>query len=486
MNFVTLGKKIMIVTLVTILPILGKAQQTPLQLTLERAVQIALSENPNVRIADLEIQKKEYAKKTTKSSLYPQIDAVGQYTRTIKKQVMYLDGAFDMTSSMKPMLDGINDVFADNIPGYNKNELYDAITAEQAKVPPVDPDEGIEVGRSNNWSGGFNLNWPVVVPTLWKSLEISSLDVELAVESARSSKINMSNDVKKTYYQVLLAQDSRNVFKQSYDNAVLNYNDIKHKYDQGLVAEFDLIRADVRVKNVKPNLIQAENAVNLTTLSLKALMGIDMDQEIIVEGNLKDYEQNLYSDIIAADTSLANNSDLKQFDIQAEQLQKTLELYKAQYWPTVSISGNYMYMSMNNDFRFKDYKWSPYSTVGLTVSIPIFDGFRKRSDIKQTQVSLEQMKLKREDIVRNLTLSVKNSVSSMTNYVEQVFSTRDAVKQAQKGYEISQKRYDTGMGTLLELNDAELALTQTSLSYNQAIYYYLSAKADLAKTLGLQ
>ncbi len=481
------GKSMLVGFFFLTLSATGKAEvsQDSLRLTLDKAIEIAMSENPTIKVADLEIEKKKYTKKIAQAPLYPQIDAVGQYTRTIQKQVMYMDGAFDMTETLAPMFAGMEKTFIKDVPGYTPGDLSTAIAQEFANQPDTSGD-GITVGRDNNWSGGFTLNWPVIIPTLWKSIQISSLDVELAVESARSSKINMSNDVKKAFYTVLLAQDSYDVFKQSYDNAVLNYNDIKNKFDQGVVAEFDLVRADVRVKNVKPNLIQAQNVLNLSTLSLKALMGMDMDTPIKAEGSLKNYEEVLYSDVISADTSLANNSNLKQFDIQTEQLQKSLELYKAQYWPTVSVSGNYMYMSMNNDFRFSDYRWNPTSSVGLTVSIPIFNGFKKQSEIRQTKVSLEQMKWQREDIVRNLTLAVKNSVSSMTNFVEQVFSTRDAVKQAQKGYEISQKRYDTGMGTLLELNDAELALTQTSLSYNQAIYNYLAAKSDLAKTLGLE
>jgi outer membrane protein TolC len=495
---IELGKKFVMGMCIFAIPLAGRSQQMPpvLQLTLEKAVEIALSESPTVKVADLEVEKKKYAKRTAASPLYPQIDIVGQYTRTLKKQVMYMDGAFDMSSMLDPMLvplaGGLEQTFAQTggsnyTPGdYAKN--LEAAQAAYAQSHPAttSSDDGISIGRDNNWTGGLNLNWPVVVPTLWKSLEISSLDVELAVEAARASRVNMSNDVRKSYYGALLAQDSYNVFKQNYDNALLNYNDVKRKYEQGLVAEFDLITADVRVKSVKPNLIQAQNAFSLATLSLKALMGIDMDQPIEISGSLKDYEEVLFVDILSADTSLAHNSDLKQFDIQTEQLQKTLELYKAQYWPTIAISGSYMYMSMNNDFRFSSYKWNPTSTVGLSVSIPIFDGLKKHGDVKQTKVSLAQMKWQREDVVRKLNLSVKNSVNSMTNFVEQVFSTKDAVKQAQKGYDISKKRYDTGMGTLLELNDAQLANIQVSLAYNQAIYNYLSSKTDLAKILGLE
>ena len=487
-----IGKMIGIGLITMGFPLIGYAQttQTPLKLTLEDAVEVALSNSPSVKIADMEISKKKYAKKSAESALYPQIDLVGQYTRTLKKQVMYMDGAFDiggmMSGVLDPLVKGTAQTLSNTVPGYQPGDLEKNIVANTP--PPVTNeggDEGISIGRDNNWSGGLNLSWPIVVPTLWKSLEINSLDVELAVEQANSSKINMINSIRKAFYSVLLAQDAYNVFKESYDNAVLSYYDIKSKHEQGLTSEFDLIRADVRVKNIKPNMIQSENALSLATLSLKALMGIDMDQPVSASGSLKDYEEKLYADILKIDTSLVNNSDLKQFDLQNKQLKKTLELYKAQYLPIVSISGNYMYMSMNNDFKFGDYKWTPYSTVGLTVSIPLFDGFKKKSSIKQTQISIQQMELQREDIVRNLKLGVNHSINSITNSVEQVISTKDAVKQAYRGYIISQKRYDTGLGTLLELNDAELAHSQACLALNQAIYNYLSAKADLDKTLGV-
>jgi outer membrane protein TolC len=276
------------------------------------------------------------------------------------------------------------------------------------------------------------------------------------------------------------------VLQESYNNAILSYNNIRDKFQQGIVSEFDLIRADVNVKNIKPDLIQAENACNLATLSLKALMGIDIDQPVAVEGSLLDYEEGLYAEILGVDPSLAGNAELRQFDLQHEQLHKTLDLYKAQYYPTIALTGNYMYMSMNNDFRFGDYRWNPYSTVGLSISIPLFDGFKKRSDVRQTRISLEQMKWQREDIVRNLRLAIDNNINNMTNYVEQVISTRDVVAQAQKGYEISRKLYDTGMGTLLDLNNAQLGLTQASLAFNQAIYNFLTSKADLDKTLGFE
>ena len=478
----SLGKKMSIVLITIFAPFGAHAQskEAPIELTLDKVIEIALSENPSVKVADLEIQKKKYAKKSAQSSLYPQIDAVGQYSRTLKKQVMYMgDGADNMFT---PIINGIEETLI-SIPGYVPGSLPLNI---QNNSLPQEGDGGIAIGRDNNWTGGVNLSWPIVVPTLWKSLQLSSLDVELAVESARASKINMVNSIRKAYYGVLFAKDALNVLQQSYDNAILTYNDINNKYQQGIVAEFDLVRADVNAKNIKPDLIQMQNAYNMATLSLKALMGIDIDQEISIIGSLLDYEQDLYADVLKADTSLVNNSDLRQFDLHNDQLQKSLELYKSQYLPLISISGNYMYMSMSDDFKFGDYKWNPASAISLNISIPIFDGFKKHNDIKQTKASLEQMKWQREDIVRNLNLAINNNVNNMTNYIEQVFSTKDVIKQARKGYEISQKLYDTGMGTLLDLNNAQLGLTQASLAFNQAIYNFLTSKADLDKTLGIE
>jgi outer membrane protein TolC len=489
----TKGKK-MSIGLLMILAVFSTKAQTrpaPLEITLERAIEIALSENPSVKIADLEVQKKKYAKQSAQSALYPQIDAVGQFSRTLKKQVMYMDGAFDMGSMLEPLLypllGGIDATFKQG-GQTNFQEIYKAAQDAYNEAHPSTSsgDGGITVGRDNNWTGGFQLTWPVVVPTLWKSLEISSLDVELAVENARASKINLINSIRKAYYTVLFAKDVLNVYQKSYDNAILSYDNINHKYKQGIVAEFDLIRADVNAKNIKPNLIQSQNVYNIASLSLKALMGIDMEQEIVVDGSLLNYEESLYAEILNIDKSLSFNSDLKKFDLQTDQLKKTLELYKAQYYPTVAISGNYMYMSMNNDFKFGDYRWNPFSTVSLSVSIPIFDGFKKQKNIQQTKVSIEQMKWQREDVVRNLQLAVDNNIKTMSNYVEQVFSTKDVIVQAQKGYEISQKLYDTGMGTLLDLNTAQLGLTQASLAFNQAIFNFLASKADLDKLLGVE
>ena len=426
-----------------------------IRLNLDKALEIALSENPTIKVADQEIEKKKYARKGSYAALFPQVNFTMDYSRTLKKQVMYMDMDLDDMGDNLP-------------PGMDVSAM----------------DKGFEVGRNNNWNTGFSAAMPLVNVSLWKSLSISGDEVDLAVEKARSSRIAMRNEVKKSFYGALLAQDSYEVFKRSYDNAVENYQDIKQKFDQGLVAEYDLIRADVMVKNTEPNMLQAENSCSLSLWRLKALMGMELDLPISCVGKLTDYKNELFADYVSTDTLLARNTELKQLALQKEQLHKTLQMRKFDYLPTLSLTGLYQWNSMNNDFKFHDYRWNPYSVIGLSVKIPIMSGGDKFYKVRQARITLDQLSLQRDDTKRNLQLVVKQHMDNMKTCVKQFDAAQKGVEQAEKGYLIAQKRYDTGAGTLLELNDAELALTQARLNFNQSIYDYMVSKSELEKVLG--
>jgi outer membrane protein TolC len=462
--------------------------QEALVLNLDKALEIAMSENPTVKVAEQEIEKKKYAQKGAYAALFPQINLSGDYQRTLKKQVMYMDGAFDMVSMMLPTFNGIENTFVSQVPGYKPGTLMESIQAAQPPVDASSGEEGISIGRDNNWSMGFSAGMPLINAALWKSLSISAVDVELAVEQARSSKIDMADQVRKSFYGVLLAGDSYRVFKESYDNAMANYTDIRTKFEQGLVAEYDLIRADVSVKNIEPSLLQAENATILAKWRLKALLGVDLELAIECEGRLADFRDELFADYLSTSTDVAldGNSALRQLDLQGKLLRRTLEMQKMDFLPTLSLSGLYQWSSMNNDFRFRDYRWNPYSMVGLSLSMPLFQGGSRLNKVRQTQVTIRQLQLQRDDAERNLRLAVKQYVDLMKTCIKRFDAAQKGVEQAERGYAIARKRYDTGSGTLLEMNDAELALTQARLNFNQAIYDYMIAGSDLEKTLGKQ
>ena len=222
-------------------------EQAPqkLMLSLEQALEIALSENPTIKIADQQIEIKRYAKQGTYAALYPQIDATASYQRVIKKQTMSMDfGGQTQT---------------------------------------------IKVGSDNSFNGGIAMGMPVINAQLWESLKLSALDVELAVEQARSSRIDMIEQVTKAYYGVLLAKESYSLFQRVYDNAVSNNELVKQRHNVGQVSDYDLISSNVSVQNALPNMIEGEYAVVLSLWNLKALLGIDLEKDIDVVGSLMDY-----------------------------------------------------------------------------------------------------------------------------------------------------------------------------------------------------
>jgi outer membrane protein TolC len=141
-------------------------------------------------------------------------------------------------------------------------------------------------------------------------------------------------------------------------------------------------------------------------------------------------------------------------------------------------------MSQNNDFRFSNYRWDPYSMLGVTLQIPIFNGGQRYHNLKQSEVQLFQLGEQRKDVERGLKLSIKNNYDLINKSIEQVVATQSSVAQARKGHEITLKRYETGMGTIVDVNAAALAVLNAELQYRNAIYDYLSAKSDLEKVLG--
>ena len=300
-------------------------------LTLDQALEIALSENVSVKVADKDIEKAGYAKKGTYASLFPQVDASGNFQRTIKKQVMYMD--FDM-SSMFP-----GDSTGTSLPGGGDSGKSSG--------------GGIEVGRWNTWSAGINAAMPVVNVQLWESLKLSGKDVELAVEKARSSRLDMVTQVKQAFYSVLLAKEAFNVYKSVYENAVDNFKQTEMRYNAQKASELEYTRAKATVANAIPNVYNAESSIILALWQLKAVMGVDLDEAVDVAGSLEDYSDNMTYDMSLSDSlSLDYNTTMRQLAIQAEELATNIRIQKAAYLPTLSVAYSYQYYAMENSFKF--------------------------------------------------------------------------------------------------------------------------------------
>ena len=438
------GRKILLATVALCAFGIAKAQNAQaakdtLTLTLDKALTIALDENPTMKVAAEEIALKKVAGKEAWQSPLPEASIAGSLDHTIKAAEMKLN---DM--SFKMGQDG-----------------------------------------TNTANAGLSINLPLFAPAVYRTMSMTKTDIELAVEKSRASKLDLVNQVSKAYYQLMLAQDSYDVLLGSYKLAEDNFNIVNAKYEQGAVSEYDKISAEVQMRSIKPNVISAANGVTLAKLQLKVLMGITADVELKTEDSLTNYETAVFANQLKdEEVGLENNTTMKQLDLNMKMLEKSLKVAKSSFIPTLSMSFSYNYQSLYNpNINFFEYNWSNSSSLMFNLSIPLYkaSNFTK---VKSARIQMRQLDWNRIDTERKLNMEIVSYRNNMAASSEQVVSNKENVMQAEKAVLIAGKRYDVGKGTVLELNSSQVSLTQAQLTYNQSIYDYLIAKADLDKVLG--
>ena len=429
------------------------------EFTLDECIYIALTDNPTVKVADLEVVKVRYSRDETLAALLPNVSFSGQYNRTLKKQVAYMN------------LDGLGD-------GDSQQEQQPEESGESKG------DKGFEMGLDNSYSMGFSASMPLIAPQMWASMKLSDIDIESAIEKSRASRLDMVNQVKNAYYALLFAIDSKKTVQQSYDMARTTYEAYVGRQSVGDASEYDVLRASVAMQNIEPELYQCEIAIRQAQLQLAILMGMDVNTPFTIAGDLKQFSENMYEDTLNLQADLTNNTQLIQNQIQTRQLRQSLNYQRAAWYPTLSISGNYMWNSSSNGSPFSNFRWTPYSVVGIQLTIPLYTGGARYSRVRQAKVALDQMEFTREDLTRSLTSQATLAIDNINLNVKQVASSQLSVNQAERAHSIQQQSFQIGATTYLDLRDSELSLTRARLSYLQAIYNYLVANSNLELLLG--
>lgn len=444
------------------LAVATNGQDTPM-LSLEDCVAIALSENPTVRVADMEITKADYSKKETLGQLLPSLSFDGSYNRTLQKQVAYMD--FDALGAMGGM------------GGEGSGEDVPADAAPKA-------DEGFKMGLDNMYSLGFQASIPVVAPQLWASLKLSDVQIARAAEQSRASRLDLINQVKNAYYALLLAHDSRKVVQESYDMAALTHETYVKRQQAGDASEYEVLRTSVAMKNIEPEIIQCDIAIRRAHLQLAILMGVEADTPFSIAGSLSDYESTMYADVLGLQADLSGNTSLAMNAIETRALERTLAVQKAAWWPTLALAGNYSWNSSSNGSPFRNFRWTSYSMVGISLSIPLYQGGQRYNRIKQAQIQLEEMAYTRENLVRSLNSQAILAIDNIKLNVKQIASSQESVGEATRAHDIQEKSFEIGAASYLDLRDSELSLTRARMGYYQAVYNYLVAASDLELLLG--
>ncbi len=421
--------------------VFGAAAQ--MRLSLDAAIELALSENPTIRIAEMEVARYDYVKRQTWGTLLPQVALNGQINHTFIKQNM---------------------------------------------------SKGFSLGgdQYTTISGAVEATMPLFAPAVYRTLKMNDTQMAAAVEAARASRVDLVAEVRKAFYNSLLAEQSLAVLLESQATVQRTVDDTELQYRNGLMSEYDLLTAQVQLSNLKPTIIQTENSIAVAKRLLKMYLSIPETVDIEVEGHLDALRDAVLEGTDGLSTDVSENTDLRALELQEELLFRQLRVANAGRWPTVGLFGNFT-LSGNNmgSFNFQDmsvvqdgYYWQNPLYAGVQLSVPLFAGLTKMNRSRELKNQLAQIGEQRDYLRRQIDVQVRSALNDLVTARETMFAQERTVEQARKAYGISDTRYRAGAGTILELNSAQLAQTQAQLNFSQAIYDYLMAKAEYDRIVG--
>lgn len=440
-------------------------------LTLEQAVALALRHNRDLADARLSLDAAKGQVREAWGSVMPTLDATASYTRNLS-----------VPSNFLPRI------------------IFD---------PDASPDELIPVkfGADNTWSFQLHAEQPLFRAAAFLGVGAADRYRSLQTEAVRGRAAAVATRVRITYYDVLLADEAARLNENTVRRIRQSLEETEAMQRAGLASDYDVLRLQVELANVEPNLRRAQDAAAAARRSLAIEVGVDQLDSVDVSGTLSsfDFTQPIAAQAAAlhlastrpaaalevqqaVDVALANRSDVRQAALMERLRQTEVRVERSEYLPTVSLFANYSINAQHNgspSFFGGDDQYRSYGRqVGVQVSMPVFSGFQRPARLQQKEAVLEQARTSRRLLRDQVEHEVKTLLAQVHESESRGRAQQLARQQAQRGYEIARAQYREGISSPLELTDAEVALRQSEFNYAQAVYDYLAARARLDEALG--
>lgn len=435
------GRFLLIVCLIA-LPMRLIFSQEKITLTLEDSIQLALSQNPY----HLATKERVYAAKSqvreAVSGFFPSLNAQGM--STLKEKVFELE-------------------FPSIIPG--------------------EPPQRVELDFTRDYQIALSLSVPLFTGGRLKSgHRQAKYNYRSTQEAVRQSRQMTVFNTRKAFFGYLLSEEFVNVAEEAVDVANKFYQNVKSQYDVGMASKFDLLRSEVRVANLKPQLIKAKNNLKIAELGLKTLLGLDLDTIVEIKGELtfEPIEPDLEAAIEAA---LVSRPEVKQLDYQKKMAGQMMKISRAGYFPTVAIAGTYNLWA--DKINLKSDTWQNFYAVNLVVDIPIFNGFSTSARVAQSKAMIKEIEHTQKGLDDLVRFEVRQAVLRLEEARESLLSQGKNVEQAQESLRIANLNYNEGLATTLDVSSAQAALNQARINYSQAMYDYFVSRAELDKAMGV-
>lgn len=409
---------------------------SPRILTLDDAIEIAVKQNKNVQIARFGIDKASSQVNEALGNALPTLNLTAQYIRNIQLPVIFFPNPNNPAAGVVPF----------------------------------------RIGLDNQYSAGLGLNQILFNSAVFTGIGASKIYYKAAQQRYNGVVATTIADTKKSFYRAMLAQAYDTISVSTLHNGEENLKTIQALFKEGLVAEFDLIRAQVAVDNIKPQVTESHAQYNNALNALQTQIGADALDSIGVTGAFIEALQALPVEAEALALAYQNNFDIKALELQVQVQDEFTKVYRSDYYPTLSAFGNFTNQGQSN--TFSNFLSATTSNVGVALSWNIFNGLKTNAKVEQSKADYESARIQLsqlKDFVKLQMLTVMNNLRSALQRIEAQTST---VQQAQRGYDISRIRYREGTGSLLEMNDAELSLARAKVNRVQSLHDYYAARAD--------
>ncbi len=415
-------------------------------LTLQDAIGYALKNKAEAKKAKLAVQNSNYQIEEVRSRALPNISASGNITYNPILQLNALPGDFF------------------GAPG-------------TTLLAPL--------GQEWVSTAGVNLNQTLFDQSVFTGLKAAKTTREFYQINAQLTEEQVIERVANGYYQVFVTREQVKILNSNLENTNKVRNIINGQYENGLAKKIDLDRMTVNVSNIRTQLQQAQNAVQLQENALKFYIGMPIETPIVLtetEIAVKPVSEGEITDVTQLTEYLV-------LDKQSELLRFQKKSVQAEFFPRLSLTAGYNYIGQGPEFPWfakpsEGVYWSDFSTLGLSLSVPIFNGFGTRAKVRQAEIEIQQMEVDKEDTKLALDLAFENAKTQMINSIATIEVQQENVQLAKEVLANTQNNYQNGLATLTDLLDAENSSIEAQTNYNSALLDYKLAEIQLIKSRG--
>lgn len=411
-------------------------------LNLDKALEIALENNFDLIKARLDKEKAdEQVREAYGTSLFPNIDGNVNYNRALKQGVIFIETPF----------------FSGSFPQGTKNTLTGSVSVEQ----------------------------PLFTGAMFLAVKIAKTFADFSDKGFYLTRADVKVNVEESYYNVLLAKELVKLGELNLELSKKNLDDTKSMYDAGVVAEYDYLTANVQYRNLIPALSEVKNQLRISKNNLRILLGLDLNTELVFNDSLEYLSKEELSLSEGSSLLLKQNYLIQQLekDVKLQDLNASFEFSK--YFPELNFTGIWQAQAQENDEKpFSRWFYANSVNVGLTLKVPIFNGFSTASRVEQAEIDYKKSVEELNKTKLNLKNQLENVLLSISTSREQVEAYEINIDQAFKGYEIATKRFNAGLGTQLEVTNALVDFTQAKVNYLTSIRDYYVYHANLQSLLG--